>query len=278
MHLSERHLMGLAALLLVGCSADVDSTDVRTSGLFAEFLASSRGDGQVTVEAKLRVGGSGSSTYAELDGDDRLVASLHAETRTMSKTGSSPSSPYRALFLTTTGGTLTIAFERGSLDTSAPDSRIILPDPFTPKFVGLGNGDSAQRGQPISVTWDSVSTGSVSWSLQGPCIKPRSGSVIDEGKLVVRSLDIEPNEQVYDLNVPHALRPEPSCDVGIGLKRGVSGYVDPAFREGGSFQATQSFQLLFRSTPGPDEPKLPGFVEGNSAVDAGALAAVDGGW
>jgi hypothetical protein len=267
--------MGLTVLLLVGCAKGVDSTDVRTSGLYAEFSASSRGDGQVTVEARLRVGDSGSTTFAELDGEDRLVASLNGETRTMAKSDSSPNSPYRAVFVTSMGGPLTIAFLRGADDTSAPGSSIVLPNPFIPRFVGIGQGDSVQRGQPISVAWDNVNTGSVYWQLQGSCIKPRSGSVVDGGTLVVRGLDVEPNPQIYDLTVPQTIRPDPSCDVGVGLKRGATGYIDPAFREGGSFQAVQSYQLLFHSTPGPDEPKIPTWSEGNTALDAGALSPVD---
>jgi hypothetical protein len=275
MQLSRLHILGLIATSMGGCAKDVDSTDVRTSGMYADLSATSRGDGQITVEAKIRVGGSNSSTYAELDGEDRLIASLHGEARTMAKSDSGPSSPYRAVFFTTLGGTLTISFQRGALDTSAPDSRIILPDAFSPEFVGISPGDSVQRGQPVAVAWDSISTGPVLWQLRGACIKARGGNVIDEGKLVLRGLDIEPSAQLSDPAVPPTLRPAPSCDVTLSLQRGVSGYVDPAFREGGSFQASQTFNLSFRSTPGPDEPKLPALADGGGAIDVGA--AIDAG-
>ena len=192
MHLPRPHLTihtvhiilitGLTALLPIGCAKNMDSTDVRTSGMFAEFLVQSQGDGDVVVQASLRVGSSNSSTYAELDGEDRLIASLHAETKTMSKNSSAPNSPYRAVFSTSTGGILTIAFERGPLDDSAPDSRIMLPDSFSPKFVGMNDGDSMPRGQPVSVAWDNVSTGPISWQVRGSCVETRSGSLVDGRK------------------------------------------------------------------------------------------------
>jgi hypothetical protein len=279
MRLSRCHGMGLTMGMMVlvqaGCAKSVDSTDVRTSGLYAQFSASSKGDGLITVEAKLRVGDSGSSTYAELDGEDRLVASLNGDVRTLTKSDSSANSPYRAVFTTSSGGTLTIAFMRGPDDTSAPNSSVVIPSTFIPRFVGINPGDSVQRGQSISVAWNNASTGSIYWSVQGSCIKSHTDSAIDSGSLVVRGLDVQPNPQLYDPAVSPLARPDPTCDAWVGLRRGATGYVDPAFGEGGSFQATQSYDLLFRSAPGPDEPKLPTWSEGNTALDAGALSPVD---
>src|SRR5512136_236062 len=59
----------------VACGEKVDSTDVRTTGIYAEMGALAEGNGQTMATVDLRVGGAGSNTHLNLKGNDELVAS-----------------------------------------------------------------------------------------------------------------------------------------------------------------------------------------------------------
>src|SRR5947208_1063493 len=67
-------LLGIASGA-VGCQK-VDSTDVRTSGVYAAFIVTEDPAAEATVDATLQVGGPLSNTYLELTGPDRLTAYL----------------------------------------------------------------------------------------------------------------------------------------------------------------------------------------------------------
>ena len=55
-----------------GCQK-VNSTDVRTSGVYAEFSVTEHSATEATVDATLQVGGELSNTYLNLTGQDRLT-------------------------------------------------------------------------------------------------------------------------------------------------------------------------------------------------------------
>src|SRR5262245_10958498 len=64
-------LIGIACAA-VGCQK-ADSTDVRTAGIYAEFIVSAQSTTAAKVDASLWVGGPLSNTYLTLTGPDRLT-------------------------------------------------------------------------------------------------------------------------------------------------------------------------------------------------------------
>jgi hypothetical protein len=183
--------VSIAALGLVLCSTacnpteDVDSTDVRTSGYYA-LLAVRADEANTEVTAQLRVGGSGvATTVAKLEGADKLIAKKDDDSRVMVKADSSVSAPYRAVFESREGGPITIAFERGADDISAPESRVVLPPPFDVRFTDIHPDADTPRGRDIAITWTNPTDGVMKWKLKGTCIDEQAGTVADSGSYTI---------------------------------------------------------------------------------------------
>lgn len=225
-------LASLGALALA-CSEDVDSNDVRTSGIYAEMEVLALGDGRSTVTVTLKPGGRSSNTYLVMEGEDELVATVDDASRALTKDGNG----YQSEFDVEAGDTeFLIAFQRGPDDVSAMDSSVTLPDPFTLEAVA----DSVSRAEPLTVTWSPSGTDeSMHWDLDGDCLFPESGSVNDSGTLTVESTD-------YDL---HSGSEEETCPARLCLERRRSGQIDPAFGEGGEIVARQRRCVSFSSAP-----------------------------
>lgn len=238
----------LLCVPLFGCSEDIDSDDVRTSGFYADFSALATGNGSTTVSARLKTGGENSNTFADLQAPDTLVASTDDEDVTMSRRGSGNRAAYEAVFDTDEAGTeFNIAFLRGDLDDDAPDSQVTLPDPFTPSFEDIDRGDEVERGTRVDVLWDNDASGQMSWSVEGDCVWSESGTVDDDGSLSLADDDI----RVQSLNEGE------DCEVTITLERRSKGTTDAAFG-GGKFEAVQRRTLTFVSTPSEDEGGMGG--------------------
>src|SRR5215510_5589701 len=77
----------LLLLLSAACKETVDSSDVRTSGVYPEIEVTANGSGDSTVRVELKVGGSNSNTYLELRGDDELEVTVGDTTKSMKESG-----------------------------------------------------------------------------------------------------------------------------------------------------------------------------------------------
>jgi hypothetical protein len=96
---------GLAA----GCRQEVESTDVRTSGVYPVIDVLAEGTGSSRVQVKLKVGGPVSNTFLELTGDDRLTATGGGVTRDLDSSGTVS---YAATFATEAAGPFVIGLNR----------------------------------------------------------------------------------------------------------------------------------------------------------------------
>lgn len=257
---------GLVAAVALGlCSTacnpteDVDSTDVRTSGYYA-LLAVRADEVDTEVTAQLRVGGSGvDTTVAKLDGADKLIATKDDDSRVMVKADSSVSAPYRAVFESRGGGPVTVAFERGPDDISAPESRVILPPPFDVRFVDIHPDADTPRGRDIAITWTNPTDGVMKWELKGTCIDEQFGTVADSGSYTIPARKLvktflRDNDTAADPFTSWLFR----CDVELVFQRQSEGFVDGAYGEGGQFTSVQTRTLWFRSTPSDAELELLG--------------------
>jgi hypothetical protein len=237
------------ALLLFGCER-VESTDVRTSGIYADLDVVARGDGDSTVSASLRVGGPRSNTYLELVEGDALTAH-QGEDETEMDEHSFPLGPvtYDARFEVDDENTpFRIEFAREAHDEveencrggGAPNSFATLPAPFA--LDGPGADQTFSRADAdIEITWSPNGfRDAMTWTVSGSCIHTESGDIsgdpgrvsIERGRL--RALD---NRQAE------------TCSMTVELVRTRAGAVDPAYGEGGSFSARQVRAISLRSAP-----------------------------
>lgn len=230
----------------VGCNAeDVASTDVRTNGMYANYDAIDSGNDQLVVRAELRVGGDDAgATYVRVLGDDELVATYEETDKVMRDVGSGDRAIYETEYGSddSSGKEVNIAFNRGEDDESAPNSNVTMPPAFAVSLDEADAGDEIQRGNDVTVTWDTEYDGRMFWDVDGDCVEPASGEISDSGSLTLDADDIE----------VRSLDEGETCTVTVTLERRHTGEIDPAFGDG-AFIGTQRRAIDFVSTPADGE-------------------------
>jgi hypothetical protein len=226
------------ALGLFGCSEEVESNDVRTSGIYPEFEVVASGDGTSDVEVRLKVGGSKSNTLLDLTGDDTLEVTADGVTKTLEGRSGNR---YTATFNVDAGGTEFIfAFLRGDDDDSAPMSTVRLPAPFE---MEVTSANVVRTVDDVEFTWEPAGEGDMEFEVQGNCFFFETGKTPDDGAHTVSADDlVGPGEDDGD-----------ECTGTVDLARGQSGSIDDAFTEGGRIRAYQVRRDTFRSLPPPPE-------------------------
>jgi hypothetical protein len=225
----------LSASLAAGCRQEVESTDIRTTGVYPVIDVTAEGSGTSRVLVKLKVGGINSNTYLELIGPDRLTATGAGATKELDSTGSVS---YGATFATEAAGPFVVSFIRGPEDDSAPNSTVDLPEPFV---VSLGGTTELSRATgDLAFTWTPGPTaGVIDSSLYGNCIDTIVETIPDDGTATISRDRIHARDGATN----------DSCSVTLTLARTDVGQVDPAFTEGGRVTASQIRTALFTSTP-----------------------------
>lgn len=231
--------LGLLLAAITGCEK-VESTDINTSGVWANISASGGADGKSTVATTLKVGGATSNTYLELVGGDSLVASSGSQSVTMSaKQEFGNVVTYHAtLDGAEEGKEVKVAFKR-DVDPGAPSSTVKLPAPFT--LSAPAANASISRNGSLTVTWNAQAGGSsMHLSVSGDCIDTYSRDLdSDSGSYTVNAGDIK----------EAASRTGESCKATVEVKRSQVGQLDPAYGEGGKIFAYQSRSVEISSTP-----------------------------
>jgi len=237
------------ALLLFACER-VESTDVRTSGIYADLDVVARGDGDSTVSASLRVGGSLSNTYLELIDGDVLMAHQGEDKEEMDE-HSFPLGPvtYDATFDVDDENTpFRVEFAREAHDEAeeecrgggAPNSFATLPAPFA--FDGPSRDQSFSRSEAdIEITWspNGLRDG-MTWRVSGDCISGDSGDISgDPGRITIERGKLRAIQG----------REAETCSMTVEIVRSRGGAVDPAYGEGGRFSARQVRAISLKSAP-----------------------------
>jgi hypothetical protein len=231
MHRSTLFLLPVA---LFACTESVESTDVRTSGIYPEFRVVADGSGNSQVSARLKVGGNDSNTFLDLRDADRLEVSVGEDTRRLDETSAQR---YTASFPIDAAGTeFVFTFIRGADDAGAPRSIVTLPEPFE---LQMSTTEASRAADGVAFNWDPPSSGSLRWDMEGDCVWDEGGATPDDGS---HNLD---REQVR----ARANDEAKSCTVDLTVDRSLSGSVDPAFTEGGESTAYQSRTRSFTSIP-----------------------------
>jgi hypothetical protein len=222
-----------AALLALGCTESVESTDVKTTGIYPEIEVVADGSGDSEVKVWLKVGGDDSNTFLDLKGDDTLEVTVDGETKTLDQSGNY----YRASFDVDAEGTeFIVAFLRGEDDDDAPASTVVMPAPFD---LTVPSGELSRESDAIEYTWDPPGDGNVRWSLDGSCVFNRSGNTPDDGENGLAAGELEPTDSDE----------AESCTVELEVERAQEGDIDSAFTEGGSIVAKHVRSGSFTSTP-----------------------------
>ncbi|HEY5959398.1 MAG TPA: hypothetical protein VIV60_22725 [Polyangiaceae bacterium] len=246
--------IGLLAILAFGFMAcndeKVESEDIRTSGIYAAFHVLATGNDKTTATSELRVGGD-SGTIIILTGEDKLVCTatvpeLAPTTKTLSKDGNE----YKATFSGDAASTqFLFAFNRSDEDETAPDSHVVLPDPFT--ISGVAPTDEISRAASLSVTWDPSETkDATTWSLDGDCLFKSDGTVPDDGALTLSGSDFNSTPSADDA-AKAGDSAKANCTATLCIEKKRHGTLDPAFarEEGGVIDAIQRRCTQFISTP-----------------------------
>jgi hypothetical protein len=247
---TERWLM---AGLLVGIASaaggcqKVDSTDVRTHGIYPELTVTWRSATEAKVDATLWVGGALSNTYLTLTGPDHLTAYVGSHAYPMQGSLAIYESYSAIISYPATDSEVRVAFDRGPDDVSAPDSAVIVPGLFAvspPAKAQYSRGNDA-----LEIDWAPFDpTQLVSWSVYGTCVQLfGEDNAADAGDVVIPAGTLKkppppgPDEE-------HHPNPPDACTATASVTKSREGHVDPAF-SGGTFKASQEHDVTFTSVP-----------------------------
>lgn len=226
----------LATLALAACQK-TDSSDILTSGVYADLAAI--GDGTSTdVSATLFLGEPIHLTYLDLNGDDRLIASHGSDDKDMIESTVLNVVSHHAQFASSAeGDAFTIAFER-TVDAGAPSSVATLPSGFT--LAGVPGTQS--RAAELTMSWLPGGTGdAMSWQATGDCIELEGSSITGD----TGTATIAPNTLKKRMGTGIA----DQCTVTLTVTRSRPGELDAHYGKGGQISGQQRRSLTFTSTP-----------------------------
>ena len=234
---------GLAMLLAAtttACSTK-SASDFETSEMNAHMSAVATGDGETRVEVSLH-DPSALMTFLQLTAGDELEATVGSQTKQLSELSVLGSVTYRATFDTDAAETeVRVRLTREDA-TSAPDSSVRLPAPFTLQALA---SESFSRAQPFTVSWSSApNPDPMSLAISGECIESYSADLgtgsasftVPAGALV-KAVAQEGGQAIPD-----------QCAITLTVTRTRQGNVDRAFH-GGSFTAKQIRTTGAQSVP-----------------------------
>jgi hypothetical protein len=227
----------MLALLASGC-AKTESSDLLTSGIYADLSARSTGTGTTTVYATLYVGNPNNLNFVELTGNDKLIASYGTEHKAMNQTELLNIVSHAAQFSTDAeGAAFEIALER-SVDAGAPKSTVTLPAVFTLNPVPA----TVSRATALPLSWlPAASTDAMAWKATGACIGDTQGTITgDPGSWMIQAGTFTKRE---GQNIAD------SCMVTITMTRSRAGVLDSHYGKGGTAVGIQERTVSVTSTP-----------------------------
>lgn len=242
----------LASLLLgiasgAGGCQKVDSTDVRTSGVYAEFIVTAQSTTEAKVDATLWVGGALSNTYLNLTGPDHLTAYVGSDAYPMEGHAGiyenySAIIPYPA-----TDTELRVAFERGPNDVSAPGSTVIVPALFA--IAPPSRTQYSRANDTLEIDWAPFDpTQLVSWLVYGACVEALGAdSAADAGRVAIPAGTLMKPPPPGPDEEHHPIPPD-ACTANASVTKSRDGHLDLAF-SGGTFKASQGRSITFTSVP-----------------------------
>jgi len=230
-------LMLCLAILISGCGS-TSSENVKSQGIFARIIVKS--DNNATrVDTTLTVGSS-LGTNLVLSGADNLKATARGVTQVLTKSKDLFGDvSYTTTFNFNAPNTeVVVSLERPN-DTSCPNSRVLMPDPFSVTAPAPGQVFTSQSTIPVNWTPAGPATGTVNVNFTTRCTDANGSAVFrsrtftsaDSGTTSVAAASVLPTE-IY--NTAQAC----TCDVEVS--RTSDGTLDPNYGEGGSITGGQA--------------------------------------
>ena len=233
----------LIALALIGglvACESVESTDVLTSGVYADISATADGSGSTETSAILRVGGGNSNTFLQLVEDDTLTASQGDDSQAMTEVNLGDWYSYVATFeVDEEDAEFAVAFER-TVDEGAPNTTMSLPAPFD-LTAPEADVTVAAAEEDITISWEPADAGDdMSWDIDGDCIQAEGDSVDgDPGIAVIEAGTLE----WWDDEEPA------TCEATITVTRSRAGSLDEGYGEGGTAYGRHQRQVKILVAP-----------------------------
>lgn len=229
-------VVGLVGLLAVGCSKETTSSrNIRTGGIAALTDVYADTDTTATVHVELKVGGSSSNTYINLEDGDQLIATAGEQMKKLSMTDDA--GVFEAKFTDVGEDTLfSLVLERPN-DTTASDNSGTLPAPFT---LDKPTDNLSRKNDDLEVTWAPSGTADgMDFEFEGDCIFKHTESPSDSGSFTVSKGEIDSTGS----DMPKG------CRLTLEAQRSRSGTADAAFDPESWFRLHQRRSTSFYSEP-----------------------------
>lgn len=225
----------LTALLLAmgatGC-ANVDSSDIRTSGMHANVKLVADGTATVKATTSLRVGGATSNTFVELVEGDALTVTVAETTKDMGERSALGAYWYEAaLEASVAAPDVDVVFDFTRAEgESALGSTVSLPQPFG--ITAPVPDASIAIGTGVEVTIDDAAGDNMDVTIEAPCIKNFHKPVPAAAMgLTIAADELEARESnAEDVT---------ECQGTLEVRRTREGTLSDAYGEGGTAQAVQ---------------------------------------
>lgn len=224
-------------LVLAGCST-VDSKDIRTSGITADYVVTlPESTDAADVSASFRVG---TLTFVELGDGESITSTGGGKDVTLEHHRSAGVTDYTGRLdgVVDPGTEITFSLKRGSGDDAAPQSTVKLPERV--RLTSPLAGTTYSRRSVVPVRFESGPS-------QLPAVLTWTGQCIQTG-----SLQLEPGRTSVSIPTgsikPLATTPTPgtttTCPVDITLTRRTEGTLDKAFKDGAVTAESQSVRRI----------------------------------
>ena len=235
-------MLAVSALLAVATACEsVESDDVLTDGIYANYDAVNIGAPQTAATATFRVGGATSNTFVNLGGDDTVSVSVDGgDAVALNETNLGDIYSYVASFDAAAADTSFAFALNRTVDEGAPASECSLPAPFSVNTPSA-SATFSRPNDPIIVTWsDSGEADTMEVVLESDCIVTSVNAVSgDPGSFTIEAGSYEVFQD----------RDDESCEAVVKVRRTRAGSLDQGFGEGGRIACTQERTVAVRLDP-----------------------------
>jgi hypothetical protein len=232
-----------AVLVVAGCST-VDSKDIRTSGITANYVVTlPETGGAATVSASYRVG---TLTFVELGDGESVRSSGGGKDVELQHHRAAGVTDYtgRLEGVVEAGTEITFNLTRGKDDDSAPRSTVKLLPRVRLTAPLAGTTYSRRAAIPVRIDTEPSELSSVlTWT--GECIE--TGSLELEPRRTSATILAGSIRPTVATPTP-GVKPPTTCPIDLTLTRRTEGTLDPAFKNGHIVAETQSTRRI-TSTP-----------------------------
>lgn len=229
-------------VLLLSACANINSSDINTSGICADISVSNDASNNVYVSTKLTAGCGLSASYVSLNSGDSLVANYLGTDSTLIKhTDLTNNISYTVNTNQSyaNNGLIYVKLNRTSGNVSAPNSFVTLPTSFT--ISSPTNGRSYANGDTITITQNNYdSLDNVEFSLN--CmLSDSSGFTWGSNQNPTNGASYSITVSALGSRIWSSTSPTlTSCSGTMKVVRSASGYADPNLDSGSTVHAKYS--------------------------------------